>query len=980
MVHHHNIMIMSEFSILMVEDDAVEAIDIQISLESLGYKILDVLSTGEEAIESLTNKNPDIILMDIMLAGELDGIQTAEIIKEHHNIPIIYITAYSEDDTLERAKLTGPYAYILKPFDSSELNRAIEFAIYKHEMETKLERNLNNFRNIFENAPFGIFHSSIDGELYRVNSAYSQMFGYGSTEELIRQVNESSISDKLYVDMDCRQKFVEEVVKDDKWHSYKNRYYRKDRSIMDAELSFRAVKDDNKNVLYLEGFVKDISEKKEAEKVLKEIESRYNIISENTGDVIWIFNIESNKFTYVSPSVYNLRGFTPEEVLKQTVQEVMTSESYKNISENLPQRIKMFLSGNESYRVMTSEVEQVRRDGSLVPTEVVTTLLMDDKGNVNEILGVSRDISKRKQIEEDLVESEERNRLLIENSGMSIGYYDINGRIIMFNKVGASQLNGKPDDFVGKFVEEVMEGKVAETLMERISKATKTTKSQVYADHISNPNDEKWFIYTFTRIENAEGNIIGVQVVSNDVTNLKRAQRERDRFFNLSSNMICIAGFDGFFKQLNPAWEKILGWTNIELQSKPFLEFIHPNDRDKTPNFKEVFGEENSKTVFVNRFLSKDGSYRWLSWSASLLKNEGIVFADVRDITKQKISEEALRESEEKYRTLFESDPDYTILMDTEGIIVDVNNATTSITGIPREEIIGKTLSNTDIILKEDNVIQLDRFSKILNKKEIQHYEARLMDKFEKERWVNVKITTIERENNVRYVLIIASDITDSKQFEKELKDSLREKEVLLQEIHHRVKNNMQIISSLLNIQTRYLDDEESINVLKESQNRVRSMSMIHEKLYRSNNFNQVNFADYIESLVWDLFYSYSIEKGTIQPVLDIDDVKLNIETSVPLGLIITELVSNSLKYAFPNNITGKLMVSLKILNNGYKLTISDDGIGFPKTINFKNTDSLGLQLVNSLTDQIDGKLELKSDNGTEFSVVFKELIYKERI
>jgi len=970
---------MSEVTILMVEDDAVEAIDIRLSLESLGYKILASVSTGEEAIEYVSKNKPELILMDIMLAGELDGIQTAEIIMKSFNIPIIYLTAYTEKTTLERAKLTGPYAYLLKPFDSSELERVIEFAIFKHEMETKLERNMAHFRNIFENAPIGIFHSSIEGKLYRVNRAFSKIFGYDSSEELIRIVNESTIQDKLYINGDIRQKFVREAINSDEWHSYNNQYYKKDGSIIDTELSFRAVKNDNK-VQYLEGFINDISEKIEAEKALKEIESLYNLISENTGDVIWIMDIKSNKFTYVNPSVYYLLGFTPEEVLKQDFHEVMTPESYKHVKEKLPIRIEKFLSGNEACRVMTSEIDQIHRDGSKIPTEVVTTLLMDDEGNLNEILGISRDIRERKEIEENLVESEERNRLLIENSGMGIGYWDTNGELIMFNKFGASQLNGKPEEFVGKSFKEIFDEASADQMMKRLSKAIKTSTSQIYEKHVTLPNNEKWFILTFTRIENAEGEIIGVQIVSNDVTVLKKAQRERDRFFNLSSNMICIIGWDGFFKQLNPAWERILGWSNRELLCKPYYEFIHTMDRTKTPIFTDVIGDEDSNIKFENRFLSKDGSYKWLSWSASLLKDEGIVFADVRDITQQKISEEALKESEEKYRTLFEADPDYTILLDTQGIIVDVNDATTNITGIPRERIVGKTLTNSEINLKEDMNEQRKRLAQIINEKKMQRYETKLIDKNGNMRWVNVKITVIEMDNHVLYVLIIASDITESKQFEKELRDSIREKEVLLQEIHHRVKNNMQIISSLLNIQTRYLDDEESINVLKESQNRVRSMSMIHEKLYRSKNFNKVHFADYIESLVWDLFYSYSIKKGSINPVLDIDDVQLNIETSVPLGLIITELVSNSLKYAFPNNHMGELTVSLKNLGEGYELIIKDDGIGFPDNIDFRNTDSLGLQLVNSLTDQIDGEIELKTDNGTEFRIIFNELIYKERI
>ncbi|UTB34125.1 MAG: PAS domain S-box protein [Methanobacterium sp. ERen5] len=313
-------------------------------------------------------------------------------------------------------------------------------------------------------------------------------------------------------------------------------------------------------------------------------------------------------------------------------------------------------------------------------------------------------------------------------------------------------------------------------------------------------------------------------------------------------------------------------------------------------------------------------------------------------------------------------------------MIVDVNNAISMVTGVPKKDFIGKSLHDTKIYFKEDIANLQEVFYKIIENKENQIFETKLIDKHGNIRCVNVNVTVIEMDDDVIYILVIASDITEIKQFETELKGSIREKEVLLKEIHHRVKNNMQIISSLMNIQTRYLDDKESINVLKESQNRVKSMSMIHEKLYRSKKFDKVDFAEYIENLVWDLFYSYSIEKGRIEPVLEIDDVKLNIETSVPLGLIITELVSNCLKYAFPDSMRGTLYVSLKNYGEYYELIIKDDGIGFPITIDFKNTDSLGLQLVNSLTDQIDGEIELNPVNGTEFRIVFTELIYKERI
>jgi len=427
---------------------------------------------------------------------------------------------------------------------------------------------------------------------------------------------------------------------------------------------------------------------------------------------------------------------------------------------------------------------------------------------------------------------------------------------------------------------------------------------------------------------------------------------------------------------------------SYDMGMEEFLQkFVSPDFKEKlSDTFKRAIGTDDPyfQLQIEGRLFHPNGEAFWVNtWFRAEKDKKGKIFRLTgvnQDITVRKKMEASLIESEEKYRTLFESDPDYTILLDMNSIILDVNAATTNISGLSKDEIIGKHLTDIKFIFEEDLRVHLEKFPDLLAGHNIKPFEARLIDKKGKLRWLNVQVSTIKKEDKISFIMIIASDITESKQFENEIKDSLREKEVLLQEIHHRVKNNMQIISSLLNIQTRYVDDEESINVLKESQNRVKSMAMIHEKLYRSKDFNKIYFADYIESLVWDLFYTYSIKKDTIKPVLDIDDVRLNIETSVPCGLIITELVSNSLKYAFPNSRKGELKVSLKIKDDDYVLTISDNGVGFPKNLDFEKTDSLGLQLVNSLTDQIDGKIELDSSHGTEFKITFQELVYKERI
>ncbi len=151
---------MSKVIILVVEDDVIEAMDIKRILESMGYSVPETASSGEEALQKLTEFRPDVILMDIILSGGMDGIETAEVIKNQYKIPIIYLTAYSETETVERAKLTEPYAYLIKPFNSNELKNSIEIVIYKHEMETKLKEEQEHFKNLFENAPVGIFHST----------------------------------------------------------------------------------------------------------------------------------------------------------------------------------------------------------------------------------------------------------------------------------------------------------------------------------------------------------------------------------------------------------------------------------------------------------------------------------------------------------------------------------------------------------------------------------------------------------------------------------------------------------------------------------------------------------------------------------------------------------------------------------------------------------------------------------------------------
>ena len=323
-------------------------------------------------------------------------------------------------------------------------------------------------------------------------------------------------------------------------------------------------------------------------------------------------------------------------------------------------------------------------------------------------------------------------------------------------------------------------------------------------------------------------------------------------------------------------------------------------------------------------------------------------------------------------------------LLDDDMIIVKVNQATMDLLGFDDSELVGKPISmvftgNQGSLFKENPFYG--------DKKSITNMETMFKAKNGHLIPVFLSISKIEGDNSQIWgIVCIGNDITDIKLAENKIKASLEEKGLLLQEIHHRVKNNLQIISSLLSLQSKYVKDKEDLELFRESQGRVRSMAFIHEQLYQSSDFTNIEFGTYVKTLVNYLSHSYSIDQSYITFKLDIDDVSLDINTAIPCGLIINELVTNSLKYAFPLNNYSKTssdkINEIYIYMHPYKedkfiLVISDNGVGLPESTDFNNSKTLGLLLVNSLVDQLDGTIEIDRTEGTKFKLILNKIEYK---
>ena len=349
-----------------------------------------------------------------------------------------------------------------------------------------------------------------------------------------------------------------------------------------------------------------------------------------------------------------------------------------------------------------------------------------------------------------------------------------------------------------------------------------------------------------------------------------------------------------------------------------------------------------------------------------------------KELAVRKSAEGALRESEEKYRKLV----DYTLVgkyIHQDRIFMFCNKRFAEIFGYEGSgEIIGRNIQDFIAPASRDKVAQELGFRES-GETEFSHYELQGVRKDGSLIHVEVLGSRIDYQGKPAIQGSIL-DVTERRKAEDRLQASLREKEILLQEIHHRVKNNMQVISSLLNLQSKHLTDPVAVEMFRECQHRIRTMALVHESLYKSSDLSKIEFGSYLRSLASHLLHFNEVDTRRIRLETALEEVYLDIQTAIPSGLIANELLSNAMKHAFPGKRSGTIELALRPLPEGsYLLSVKDDGIGFPEGIDARKTESLGLQIVSSLIDQVDGRLEILRENGTEFRVVFKPPQYPRR-
>lgn len=582
---------------------------------------------------------------------------------------------------------------------------------------------------------------------------------------------------------------------------------------------------------------------------------------------------------------------------------------------------------------------------------------------------------------------------IVENMNELICRFLPDGRLTFANQAYCKALNKERSEVIGSNIFFLLPYINHKNIQQHLSTLNPNNTTGMREDIILTPEGQVRCIqWTNQAVYREDGELINYQSVGRDITDYKLAEEKLQKNEALLKSILSTAptgiglSVNRVITQVNDKVCEMTGYSSEELIGTN-ARILYPDQEefDRAGYVKDHHINIKGPRIIESRWKRKDGKIIDILLNASTLNPDdasaGMTFT-VLDITERKKAEEALLENEEQFRLMFELAPIGMAITTLEGEYTRVNQAFCTLIGYSTEELLGHNFP--EITYPED--IELNnRWRQKLLFGESPHFqiEKRYIHKDGHIIWAILDGALVRNtRGKPSHFLAQVIDITERKFAEEELKKSLSEKVLLLKEVHHRVKNNLQIISSLLELQSTTIEDNSVTALFQESQNRLRAMALIHEKIYQSDDLVKIDIREYIQSLV-DYLEEVNgiwIEGQTQDKIIKrnilVDDLTLEIDKAIPLGIIISELVTNAYKHAFPHNwnsdsnINPEIRVEMQRQKDGIvTLKVSDNGAGQSGQLDFRKSSSLGIQLVTLLTNQIGGILELDFDKGTCYKI-----------
>lgn len=783
---------------------------------------------------------------------------------------------------------------------------------------------------------------------------------------------------------------------------------------------------DEKNIpVRAEGIVQDITERKRTEEALRESEEQYRAFFENSIDAVLLTSPDGTIHA-ANPAACKIFGMTEEEI---------TIAGRNGIVDVSDPRLRAGLEKRARTGKFIGELKYRRKDSTIFPGEVSSAFFKDKNGFVKTVM-IIRDITERKQIEEALRKSEEHYRMLFTNMNEAFFLgeiiYDRNGRphdyrFLDLNPAFELHTGIKKEHVLGKSHLEVFRN-ADPMVIEKYVKVALSGKpthfeffthlTSKYIDtYVFSPEKGKFAVIfrditEQKQMEEAlkEANETLEEKVKERTTELEKAYnslKESEASLAEAQKMANIGNWDWDLvtNELYASDEmcRIFGLNPEEFDAsyEAFLNYVHPADRDyiisayhDVINGKKLVGTDY-------RIIRADGEERVVHGQGEIIFNEENIPVRIRgtaqDITERKRTEKALELSEERYRIVAEQTGQLIYDYNIDKGIADWAGNVREITGYSPEAYKNLNLDFLrSCIHPEDLKMFLEKYERFLTSGGIYRTEYRFRKENGEYIYIEDNGVCLKNEKGkVKRIIGAIKDITERKRAEETIANIETARK---REIHHRIKNNLQVISSLLDLQAEkfknreHAENSEVLEAFRESQDRVISISLIHEELHEGKGTDTLNFCFYLEKLVENLYETYRLGDIDLSLNMELEEnTFFDMDIAVPLGLIINEIVSNSLKYAFSDRNKGTIRIKLckeenpeferKISENkkgdyknevtNFVLTVSDNGVGLPENFNLENADTLGLQLISILVDQLEGKLELKRDSGTEFTIRF---------
>jgi PAS domain S-box-containing protein len=681
------------------------------------------------------------------------------------------------------------------------------------------------------------------------------------------------------------------------------------------------------------------------------------------------------QYEYQSPGCETLFGYRAEEILGDK-----TLWLSRVVPEDVETLVMPLFDAFFACRTATIEYRFQHKDGSLRWISGTYTSRYDETTDSWIVTGVSSDISDRKQIEAALRESEERLQLAFEASGDGLWDWYIATGKVYYSPLWLKMLGYAADELPQDFStwEQLVHPDDMLWVRELLAKHLQDNRVAYEFDYRLRTKAGTWkWVADYGKVvaRDRQGNPLRMIGTHRDIDARKRAEgalrqsEARSRaLINALPDLLIRMRADGTYLDFHNNAEFQVYRPHNHYEGITVYDTLPPDLAQQRMEYVQQTLQTGKLQVYEQEIMVA-GKKRVEEVRLAVCGRDEILVI-VRDITDRKRAEQELELQAVITRTMAEG---ICLVRAADGAIVYTNPKFDQMFGYSAGELIGNQVSILNYQDEHTSASQVAQMiiQSILDRGEAT-YEVHNVKKDGTPFWCQATASTFQHPEHGTVFVVIQQDITGRKQAEETITASLKEKEVLLQEIHHRVKNNLGIVSSLLQMQLRRIQDNEAANILRDSQNRIASIALVHEKLYRSQDLAKINFAQYISDLTAHLFASYNMRPHQIQLTIQVDEVCLNVETAIPCGLIINELISNALKYAFPNDRRGEIQV--RLYQEGETMTtllVRDNGRGLPPDFELKTARTLGMTLVQGLVQQLRGTIAINRQQGTEFKVCF---------